>query len=70
MSVIPERLTRHIPIGLRSDRRWLQVTILLRTKGMDHRFTKPMEPIEQLAFHRILMITDFSVEMLTRCGNG
>jgi site-specific DNA recombinase len=28
-SVIPERLTRHIPIGLRSDRRWLQVTILL-----------------------------------------
>ena len=70
MSVIPERLTRHIPIGLRSDRGWLQVTILLRTEGMDHRFTQPMEPMEQLGFHQILLITAFSVEMLTRCSNG
>ena len=37
---------------------------------MDHRFTQPMEPMEQLGFHQILLITAFSVEMLTRCSNG
>jgi len=37
---------------------------------MDHRFTQPVEPVENLRFHRILKITAFSVEMLTRCGNG
>lgn len=36
---------------------------------MDHRFTQPVEPMENLRFHRILMITGFSVEMLTRYGN-
>ena len=37
---------------------------------MDHRFTQPMEPIEQPGFHHILLITAFSVETLTRYGNG
>ena len=62
-------LGRHIPIGLWSDRRWFQVTIL-SAEGMDHRFTQPMEPMEHRGLHLILLSTIDSVETLTTHDNG
>ncbi len=54
-SVVAGTLVRRIPVGLGADRRGLEMAVVERTQRMGHRFTEPLEPLNNRCFHNILL---------------
>ena len=54
-SVVAGTLVRCVPVGLGADRRGLEMAVIEGTQRMGHRFTEPLEPLNNRCFHHVLL---------------
>ena len=61
-------LCGYIPVGLHPDRGRLKMPVLSGSKGVDHGFPEPIQPVRQFRLHAT-SATSFSVETRTNPRN-